>query len=41
MGGPSAPRSIEEGIDTIVWAALLPPQGPTGGFFRDRNLIPW
>ena len=41
MGGPSAPRSIEEGIDTIVWAAMLPPEGPTGGFFRDRSLIPW
>lgn len=41
MGGASAPRSVEQGADTIVWAAMLPPNGPTGGFFRDRQLIPW
>ena len=41
MGGPDAPRSVEQGADTIVWAAMLPPQGPTGGFFRDRQPIPW
>ena len=41
MGGPRAPRSIEEGADTIVWAATLPDGGPTGGFFRDRTPIPW
>jgi NAD(P)-dependent dehydrogenase (short-subunit alcohol dehydrogenase family) len=41
MGGSSAPREVEQGADTIVWAALLPPNGPTGGFFRDRKLIAW
>ena len=41
MGGPSAPRSVEEGADTIVWLATLPRGGPTGGFFRDRRQIPW
>ena len=41
MGGSSAPRSVEEGADTIAWAALLPPDGPTGGFFRDRKPIDW
>jgi NAD(P)-dependent dehydrogenase (short-subunit alcohol dehydrogenase family) len=41
MGGPNATSSIEEGIDTIVWAAMLPDNGPTGGFFRDRKAIPW
>ncbi|HEX6099211.1 MAG TPA: SDR family NAD(P)-dependent oxidoreductase [Thermoanaerobaculia bacterium] len=41
MGGPNATSSIEEGIDTIVWAATLPDDGPTGGFFRDRKPIPW
>ncbi len=41
MGGPGASRSIEEGADTIVWAATLPDGGPTGGFFRDRQPIPW
>jgi len=41
MGGPSAPRSPEEGADTAVWLALLPDDGPTGGFFKDRKPIPW
>jgi NAD(P)-dependent dehydrogenase (short-subunit alcohol dehydrogenase family) len=41
MGGESASRSVEEGADTPVWAATLPDNGPTGGFFRDRRPIPW
>jgi len=41
MGGRGAPRSVEEGADTIVWLATLPAGGPTGGFFRDRKRIPW
>ena len=41
MGGSSAPRSPEEGADTPIWLATLPPNGPTGGFFRDRQRIPW
>jgi NAD(P)-dependent dehydrogenase (short-subunit alcohol dehydrogenase family) len=41
MGGPGAPRSIEDGADTAVWLATLPDDGPTGGFFRDRKPIPW
>jgi NAD(P)-dependent dehydrogenase (short-subunit alcohol dehydrogenase family) len=41
MGGPSAPRSPQEGADTIVWLATLPDDGPTGGFFRDRRAIEW
>ncbi|MCB0406332.1 MAG: SDR family oxidoreductase, partial [Bdellovibrionales bacterium] len=41
MGGPKAARSVEEGADTIVWAACLPPDGQTGGFFRDRKAVPW
>jgi NAD(P)-dependent dehydrogenase (short-subunit alcohol dehydrogenase family) len=41
MGGPAAPRSPQEGADTIVWLATLPDGGPTGGFFRDRRPIDW
>jgi carbonyl reductase 1 len=41
MGGRSAPRSVEEGARTPVWLALLPPDGPTGGVFRDGRPIPW
>ncbi|MBD2099199.1 SDR family oxidoreductase [Trichocoleus sp. FACHB-591] len=41
MGGPDAPRTPEQGADTIAWLATLPDGGPTGGFFRDRQPIPW
>lgn len=41
MGGPQAPRSIEQGADTIVWLARLRPGSPTGLFWRDRQTIPW
>jgi len=41
MGGPGANRSVEEGIDTTVWAATLPDDGPTGTFLRDREPIAW
>ena len=41
MGGQEAPRSVEEGARSILWAALLPDDGPTGGFFRDGERLPW
>jgi NAD(P)-dependent dehydrogenase (short-subunit alcohol dehydrogenase family) len=41
MGGPNAERSVEQGADTAVWLATLPKEGPSGGFFRDREPIPW
>lgn len=41
MGGPDAGRSVEEGADGIVWLATLLDGGPQGGFFRDRQSIPW
>jgi NAD(P)-dependent dehydrogenase (short-subunit alcohol dehydrogenase family) len=41
MGGAAASRSLTEGVYGIVWAATLPEDGPTGGFFRDGKAIPW
>ena len=41
MGSAHAPRPVEAGADTPVWAATLPNSGPTGGFFRNRRPIPW
>ena len=41
MGGPEAPRDVAEGAETAVWLSLLPSNGPTGQFFRDRKAIPW
>lgn len=41
MGGENAPRTPEQGVDTIVWLATLPDNGLTSGFFRDRQPIDW
>ena len=41
MGGSRAPRPVEEGAEGAVWAATLPNNGPSGGFFRDRRPVPW
>jgi hypothetical protein len=41
MGGPDAPREVEEGAETIVWLATLPDDGPSGGFFRDKKPMDW
>ena len=39
MGGGGRP--VSEGAEGIVWAATLPDDGPTGGFFRDKEKLPW
>ncbi len=41
MGGGAAPRSVEQGADTIVWCATLPDGGPTGTLFHDRVPVAW
>mgnify|MGYP001820854629 CR=1 FL=1 len=41
MGGPEATLSVEEGAAGILWAATLPDDGPSGGFFRNGEPIPW
>jgi NAD(P)-dependent dehydrogenase (short-subunit alcohol dehydrogenase family) len=41
MGGSAAPRSVEQGAQSVLWAALLPEDGPTGGFFRDGKRLEW
>ncbi len=40
MGGPGAPRSVEEGARGVVWAVTAP-DAPREGFFRDGAPIPW
>lgn len=40
MGGPGG-RPASEAAVGIVWAATLPDDGPTGGFFRDQRPIDW
>lgn len=41
LGGDQAPLLPEQGADTPVWLATLPDDGPTGGFYRERQPIPW
>ena len=41
MGGEGAPRSVAEAADTAMWLATLPDDGPSGGFFHDREPIAW
>ncbi len=40
MGGPGG-RPVAQGAASVVWAATLPDDGPTGGFFRDGRPLPW
>jgi len=39
MGGPGAPRSVEQGAASVLWGVRLPPGGPTGGVFEDGRAI--
>ncbi|PWU56611.1 short-chain dehydrogenase [Micromonospora sp. S4605] len=41
MGGPAAPRTAAEGAASVLWAVRIPDDGPTGGFFRDGEPLPW
>jgi carbonyl reductase 1 len=41
MGGASATRDVTAGAKSIVHAATLPADGPTGTFFRDGRKIAW
>jgi len=41
MGGPEAPRTVEEGAETPVWLARFEPDGPSGKFWRNRSVVDW
>jgi NAD(P)-dependent dehydrogenase (short-subunit alcohol dehydrogenase family) len=34
-------RPVAAGAASVMWAALLPDDGPTGGFYRDGQPLPW
>ena len=40
MGGGEG-RPLADGAASVVWAAALPDDGPTGGFFRDGRPLSW
>lgn len=39
MGGPGAPRSVEQGAASVLWGVRLPAGGPSGGVFEDGKAI--
>ncbi len=41
MGGPGAPRSVDQGARGITWLCLEAPATLTGRFLRDGQEIPW
>lgn len=43
MGGPDAPRSVEEGAETAVWLATreFGSGDLTGVLWEDREVVPW
>jgi NAD(P)-dependent dehydrogenase (short-subunit alcohol dehydrogenase family) len=47
MGGPDAPRSAEEGAETIIWLATRETTDaennivPNGLLWEERQVVPW
>lgn len=41
MGGKSAPKSVEEGAEGVVWVAMEAQQNMTGKFFKNKAEIRW
>lgn len=41
MERPTAVREIADSVDTALWLATLPDDGPISGFFKDREPLPW
>jgi NAD(P)-dependent dehydrogenase (short-subunit alcohol dehydrogenase family) len=41
MGTDAAPMEVTDGAKTSVRLALLPADGPTGGFFHMNDRLPW
>lgn len=41
LGGAEAPLGVAEGAQTAVRLALLPADGPTGGYFHNDEHLPW
>lgn len=40
MGGTGG-RPVAQGAASVMWAVMLPDDGPTGGFFRDGKPLAW
>lgn len=40
-GAAMGARPVADGAASVLWAAFLPDDGPTGGFYRDGRPVPW
>ena len=41
IGGAEAPQSTKKAAETILWLVRQSDNGPTGGFFRNKQRIAW
>ena len=41
MAGQNAPGSPDQGAETPVYLAMLPPNSPSGEFWRDKKIMSW
>jgi len=41
LGGPHAPMEIADSYKTSVYLATLDTNGPSGGFFHEKEALPW
>jgi NAD(P)-dependent dehydrogenase (short-subunit alcohol dehydrogenase family) len=41
LGGASAPMEVADSYKTSVYLATLDAAGPTGGFFHEKEALPW
>jgi NAD(P)-dependent dehydrogenase (short-subunit alcohol dehydrogenase family) len=41
MGGPGAPRSLQQGADSILWPVLKADPATTGGLWQDGKRLEW
>lgn len=41
MGGPDAPRSAEQGADSVLWLCAREEASQTGLLWEDRAVVPW
>jgi len=41
MAGYNAPKSPDQGAETPVYLAMLPPNSPTGEFWHEKTVVSW
>lgn len=41
LNGDTGVQTVEQGVEIIVRAAQVGPDGPTGGYFGSGGTLPW